>query len=373
MKVRNLCILIVAGTIALGSCDGTGGTKTHSAYKTPVVKKATSLVSPERSATYTVGDEVVVEVQVPDTLKVDSVQYYLRGRHVGTVSGSENMEDDAATEAGLYAFSIPTKEAAPGKAGVRARVWFGNDSETHSRQVELLSDVVPELYGYRVVNTYPHDIGAYTQGLVYYDGWLYEGTGYENQSTIRKVRLRNGEVIQSRNNASDIFGEGITIFDGKIYQLTYHAQICYVYDLNTFKEINKFYFQNKEGWGLTNSEDELIMSDGTHVLYFIDPGMFTVKRQIEVYNNEGPVTDLNELEYINGKIYANRYYTDEIVVIDPATGKEEARVDMKGLLSAKDRKPSTNVLNGIAWDSSNDRLFVTGKYWPKLFEIELVK
>ncbi len=186
------------------------------------------------------------------------------------------------------------------------------------------------------------------------------------------MRLSNGEVIQSRNNASDIFGEGITIFDGKLYQLTYKSQICFVYDLNTFEEVKKFYYQNKEGWGLTNSEDELIMSDGTNIIYFIDPDMFTVKRQIEVYNNEGPVKDLNELEYINGKIFANRYYTDEIVIIDPETGKEEGRVDMKGILSVKERKPGTNVLNGIAWDPVGERLFVTGKYWPKLFEIELV-
>jgi len=235
-----------------------------------------------------------------------------------------------------------------------------------------LSDIFPAQYRYKVINTYPHDVGAYTQGLIYYDGWLYEGTGNYNQSTVRKVRLSNGEVIQARNNASDIFGEGITIYNGRIYQLSYKAQICFVYDLNTLEEVQKYYYQNKEGWGLTNNEDELIMSDGTNVLYFLDPEMFTVNRQIEVYNNEGPVKDLNELEYIEGKIYANRYYTDEIVIIDPATGKEEARVNMKGILSIKDRKPSTNVLNGIAWDAENERLFITGKYWPKLFEIELV-
>ena len=203
---------------------------------------------------------------------------------------------------------------------------LSGSSETHSVQLELLSDIEPIQYSYRVMNSYPHDVGAYTQGLIDYDGWLYEGTGNYNQSSVRKVRLSNGEVIQSRNNASNIFGEGITIFEGKLYQLTYKSQVCFVYDLNTFEETKKFYYQNKEGWGLTNTEDELIMSDGTNVIYFIDPSMFTVKRQIEVYNNEGPVKDLNELEYINGKIYANRYYTDEIVIIDPETGKEEGRV-----------------------------------------------
>lgn len=361
MKRYQCITLILAGLFILVGCGRNGGSTKYSAKKTTAPQKITRLESPKRNTIYTVGDEITVKVNAPDSLSVDSVVYYFNGIQAATTAGNEP-------------YALSTRESNPGRAGVRAKIYFNDSlSETHSRQVELLSDIVPEQYGYRVVNTYPHDIGAYTQGLIYYDGWLYEGTGYENQSTIRKVRLQTGEVIQSRNNASEIFGEGITIYEGKIYQLTYRSQICFVYDLNTFKEINKFYFQNKEGWGLTNNADELIMSDGTHVLYFIDPGMFTVKRQIEVYNDEGPVSDLNELEYINGKIYANRYYTDEIVVIDPETGKEEARVDMKGLLSAKDRKPSTNVLNGIAWDPGKERLFVTGKYWPKLFEIELVK
>lgn len=361
MKQYPSIALLLAGLFVLVGCGRNEGTTKHSAKKTKAPQKITRLESPKRNTTYKVGDEIRVEVRVPDSLTVDSVVYYFNGIPAATMTGNEP-------------YALPTRESKPGFSGVRAKIYFNDTlSETHSRQVELLSDIVPEQYGYRIVNTYPHDIGAYTQGLIYYDGWLYEGTGNKNQSTIRKVRLQTGEVIQSRNNASEIFGEGITIFDGKIYQLTYHAQICYVYDLNTFKEINKFYFQNKEGWGLTSSADELIMSDGSHMLYFIDPDMFTVIRQIEVYNDEGPVSDLNELEYINGKIFANRYYTDEIVVIDPETGKEEARVDMKGLLSAQDRKPSTNVLNGIAYDAGNDRLFVTGKYWPKLFEIELVK
>lgn len=359
MKIFSIAILFLVSIGISGSCDRKAVNSVKSETNTPRVKKITDLELVNSSSKLIAGEDLSITINAPDTMKMDSVQIYFRGQLAGVYDGKSE-------------FKIETNGTNPGKAGIRTKVYFGSGkSETHSLQVEILSDIVPVNYRYLVKNVYPHDVGAYTQGLIIYDGWLYEGTGNYNQSTIRKVRLETGEVIQARNNSSDIFGEGITIFNGKIYQLTYKSQICFVYDLNTFDEINKFYFQNKEGWGLTNSKDELIMSDGTNILYFLDPDMFTVNRQIEVYNQEGPVTDLNELEYVKGKIYANRYYTDEIVIIDPLSGKEEGRVDMKGILSVKDRKPSTNVLNGIAWDPQQDRLFITGKYWPKLFEIEI--
>ncbi len=359
MKIYSIAVIFLISTLYSGSCDRKDTVQGKKAASISKDSKLTSLELPAGNAKVVTGDEIAVQISAPDTLKIDSVQVFFGGQLAGVFNGGEG-------------YSITTEGFNPGKVGLRTKVYFGNGiSETHSSQVIILSDIVPVTYSYRVVNSYPHDIGAYTQGLIFYDGWMYEGTGNYNQSTIRKVRYTNGEVIQSRNNASDIFGEGITIFNGRIFQLTYKSQICFVYDLNSFEEIQKYYFQNKEGWGLTNNEKELIMSDGTNILYFIDPEMFTVNRQIEVYNNEGPVDALNELEYIGGKIYANRYYTDEIVIIDPESGKEEGRVDMKGILEIKDRKPGTNVLNGIAWDSQQNRIFVTGKYWPKLFEIEI--
>jgi glutamine cyclotransferase len=360
MKIYSFAFLFILGSLTWGGCDSKRSGQRTTQRQAQKVTRITEMELPPRNASFTIGDQVPVYVAGPDTLEIDSLQLFFRGQQVGTFLEADTL-------------FVSTANMLPGMGGVRVKVFFdGGKDETHSRQVELVSDIVPARYTYKVINTYPHDVGAYTQGLIYYDGWLYEGTGNYNQSTVRKVRLGNGEVIQSRNNASDIFGEGITIYNGRIYQLSYKAQICFVYDLNTLEEVQKYYYQNKEGWGLTNNADELIMSDGTNILYFLDPEMFTVNRQIEVYNNEGPVKDLNELEYIDGKIYSNRYYTDEIVIIDPFTGKEEGRVDMKGILSIKDRKPSTNVLNGIAWDAENERLFITGKYWPKLFEIELV-
>ena len=193
-------------------------------------------------------------------------------------------------------------------------------------------------------------------------------------STVAKFvdpYLESGEIAQIRDLDPSLFGEGITVLGDRIYQLTYKSQVGFIYDRSSFEEIQKVYYQNREGWGLTHNGRELIMSDGTHVIYFLDPELFTVIRQIEVYSDEGPADSLNELEYINGKIWANRYYTDEIVIIDPETGKVEGRINLKGILKAADRKSSTDVLNGIAWDEAGDRVFVTGKFWPRLFEIRL--
>jgi len=190
-----------------------------------------------------------------------------------------------------------------------------------------------------------------------------------------RLGLTIPEVIDIARKIRDLdeslFGEGITVLGDRIYQLTYKSQVGFIYDRSSFQEIQKIYYQNREGWGLTHNGRELIMSDGSNVIYFLDPEMFTINRQIEVYTDEGPAESLNELEYIKGKIWANRYYTDEIVIIDPLTGKVEGRINLKGILKASDRKASTNVLNGIAWDEAGDRIFVTGKFWPKLFEIRL--
>jgi glutamine cyclotransferase len=173
--------------------------------------------------------------------------------------------------------------------------------------------------------------------------------------------------------SSDLFGEGITLLDGKIYQLTYRSQVGFVYDAETFEQLQKFYYQNLEGWGLCNNGSEIIMSDGTNNIYFIDPQYFTVNRKIEVYDNVSEVDSLNELELIDGTIYANRYMTNEIVLIDSQSGKITAKADMGGLLKQEDIRTETDVLNGIAWDKDQKRLFVTGKYWPKVFNVELIQ
>jgi len=232
------------------------------------------------------------------------------------------------------------------------------------------SDTTP-IYTYNIVNIYPHDRNAFTQGLVFEDGFLYEGTGLYEQSTLRRVELETGSVLQIRELPSQFFGEGITIYEDKIIQLTWQSHVGFIYDKDSFELLGEFNYST-EGWGITHDGNRLIMSDGTQTLYFLDPETFEVISQVEVLDSRGPVHSLNELEYVQGKIYANVWQTDRIAIIDPETGRVTGWVDLKGLLTEEDRSEPVDVLNGIAYDAEGDRLFVTGKLWPKLFEIELV-
>lgn len=229
----------------------------------------------------------------------------------------------------------------------------------------------PKLYTYRVLEEYPHDESAFTQGLVYQNHFFYEGTGMWGISNIRKVDPFSGQVVMQRNNPDDYFGEGITIFDGKIYQLTWLSKMGIIYSLANFDSLGSFTYPT-EGWGLTHDGEYLIMSDGSNILRFLDPVTFLEVKRIIVTDNGTPVYRLNELEYIKGKIFANIWFSDEIVIIDPASGDITGIIDLTGILPDSDRTPQTDVLNGIAWDEAEDRIFVTGKRWSRLYEIELV-
>jgi glutamine cyclotransferase len=224
-------------------------------------------------------------------------------------------------------------------------------------------------FRYKVVNTFPHDPQAFTQGLEFHDGYLYEGTGLKGKSSLRRVELRTGRILQIHRLPSEYFGEGITILGDKIFQLTWQNGVCFVYDRRTFRQIAQFRYDG-EGWGLTNDGMRLIMSDGSEVITFRDPDTFAEVRKITVRAQGRPVKNLNELEYIEGEIWANIWYSDIIARIDPSTGIVKAWVDMEGL-PVKDRDIEA-VMNGIAYDRQNKRLFVTGKNWDKLFEIELI-
>jgi glutamine cyclotransferase len=229
----------------------------------------------------------------------------------------------------------------------------------------------PPVYGYRVIRSYPHDRQAFTQGLVYEAGELYEGTGIRGHSSLRRVALETGIVRQERVLPEQYFGEGITIFGDRIIQLTWQSRIGFVYDKASFKLLQQFRYPT-EGWGITHDGSRLIMSDGTANLYFLEPQTFTEIDRIEVHDDQGPVVRLNELEYVRGDIYANVWQTNRIARIDLLTGRVAAWIDLAGLLSAADRQQRVDVLNGIAYDAENDRLFVTGKWWPKLFEMRIV-
>lgn len=229
----------------------------------------------------------------------------------------------------------------------------------------------PIAYTYRIVNIYPHDRNAFTQGLVFTDSILYEGTGLPGQSTIRKVDLETGQVLQQFNLADQFFGEGITIFGEQLIQLTFQEHVGFVYDKNSFEQVGQFAYPT-EGWGLTHDGQHLIMSDGTANLYFLDPDTFAEVGRVEAHDENGPILNLNELEYIHGEVYANVWRAHLIIRIDPKTGRVVGRINMNGLLTQADKTERVDVLNGIAYDAEGDRLFVTGKWWPKLFEIELV-
>ncbi len=232
------------------------------------------------------------------------------------------------------------------------------------------ADAIP-VYSYRVVNAYPHDRGAFTQGLVFENGVLYEGTGLRGRSTLRKVALATGDSLQVRELAAQFFGEGVTIYGDKIIQLTWQSGVGFVYDKNSFELWREFHYAT-EGWGITFDGKRLIMSDGTSTLRFLDPETFAEVGRIEVSDDDGPVSGLNELEYVKGEIYANVWQTDRIAMIAPRTGQVTGWIELKGLLSPEDYGETVGVLNGIAYDAENERLFVTGKLWPRLFEIELV-
>jgi glutaminyl-peptide cyclotransferase len=228
------------------------------------------------------------------------------------------------------------------------------------------------IYGYEVVHTWPHNPNAYTQGLVFHDGKLLESTGQVGRSSLRRVELETGKVLQKVDVPEPYFAEGITLLKGKIYQLTWQHQLGFIYDASTLEKIGKFNYQG-EGWGLTNDGQSLILSDGSHRLRFLDPDNFQVRKTIAVLDGTRAILELNELEYVQGEIYANIWHADRIARIDPQTGRIVGWIDLTGLLARGEVHDEEAVLNGIAYDETNGRLFVTGKLWPKLFEVRVTR
>ncbi|MFL6229624.1 MAG: glutaminyl-peptide cyclotransferase [Pyrinomonadaceae bacterium] len=227
-------------------------------------------------------------------------------------------------------------------------------------------------YGYEIKNVYPHDRAAFTQGLIFKDGILWESTGQFGSSSLRKVELKTGKVLKLISVPREYFAEGMTVFHDKVFQLTWQNHKGFTYAPGDFTKTGEFQYTG-EGWGLTHDSESLIMSDGTNQIRFLDPDTFAVRRTISVFENGQPLRELNELEYVKGEIYANVWQTDRIVRIDPHDGRLTGTIDLTGLLPPADQAADTDVLNGIAYDEATDRLFVTGKLWPKLFEIRLVK
>ena len=227
------------------------------------------------------------------------------------------------------------------------------------------------LYSYRVMNVYPHDINAWTQGIVFEDGYLYESTGLPGRSSLRKIELVSGKICKIYQLPASYFGEGLTLWHEKLIQLTWKSRVGFVYNKRSFKKQIEFRYPT-EGWGITHNGMFWIISDGTATLRFYDPETFVEVNRIKVHDQETPIGFLNELEYIQGEIYANVWKTDYIAKISPNSGKVVGWIDLSGLLSIEDRKGQASVLNGIAYDALGDKIYVTGKFWPKLFEIKVI-
>ena len=311
----------------------------------------------------TLNSDVTVSLTEENNKEITNVQFYINGKEHKSNGNS---------------ITFSTAQLGVGKHAISALVFYPGKTKKINNSVVVLADKAPEVYTYEIVDSYPHDTEAYTQGLEYYNGFLYETTGRKGQSSLRKVDIKTGQVLQKLDLDKQYFGEGMTIFNDKIYWLTWQAKKGFVYDLESFTLQKEFNYGNSvEGWGLTNNGSELIKSDGTNKIWFLDPETLLEKKSIQVYTNKYAVDDLNELELIGNKLYANKYQQNAIVIIDIKTGVIEGIADLNGLKEEMEKTqklvPQDEVLNGIAYDAENDRLFVTGKNWSKLFEIKLIK
>jgi glutamine cyclotransferase len=243
------------------------------------------------------------------------------------------------------------------------------------KQMQKIADMErPEVKTYKIeiVNKFPHNTNSFTQGLLWHKGFLYEGTGLHGQSGIQKDELKTGKILKAKYNSADIFGEGITLYKNKIYQITWQNEKCFVYDFNSFEKIDEFSYSG-EGWGITNYEDNLIMSNGSNILNVVSPDDFKLIKSIYVTDNSKPVMNLNELEYIKGEIWANIWTKDIVAIIDPKTAKVRAYIDLSLLNTYINHNERRDVLNGIAYDKENDKIYVTGKLWDYIFEIKLTE
>ncbi|WKD84845.1 hypothetical protein KCTC32516_00179 [Polaribacter huanghezhanensis] len=345
MRLSKYISLLAISFILFTSCND--------AYKFKLTTTKKLVINQEATATLT----------EKNNKPIDSIQFFVNGKRVASKGNT---------------ITFGTKELGVGKFTVTALVFYPEKTKKINNSIEVLSNVEPAIYSYKLINTYPHDKTSYTQGLEFYNGFLYETTGKKGKSVLRKIELKTGKVLQETKLDKKYFGEGMTILNGNIFWLTWQARKGFVYDLETFKQKSEFsYTWSNEGWGLTNDGTHLIKSDGTDKIWFLDPITLKEKKSIQVYTNKYSLKELNEIEYINGKIYANKWQQNSIVIIDAKTGIVEGVANLSGLKKEIEKTQTLanqdEVLNGIAYDKETGRIFITGKHWGKLFEIELVK
>lgn len=331
---------------ALGETAGKPGIKFKSPYRGQVIKT---------------GELVPLKISLSRRYAVpDSIQYLIDTTRIGATLNSK----------GTFIWEVPIMKVGP--HSITAKVYASSRNiQTLSTQVLIYPGTPAIEYSYKVIKEYPHDKEAYTQGLLFDQNDILESTGLKGKSTLRRINSQTGKVLTMVNLPDTVFGEGIATFDDKIVQVSWQEQTAFQYEKNTFSLQKKINYLYKEGWGLTYDGNHLILSDGSENLYFVDKTTFSEINRISVYDDQGPVRNLNELEYIDGEVWANVYFSDVVVRIDPQTGIVKGKINLAGILKPEDRTKDTNVLNGIAYNPQTKTIWVTGKNWPKLFEIKL--
>lgn len=287
-------------------------------------------------------------------LPVDSISYTLSGQKINETTILESFK--------------------LGKQTIEATIYTGNKKEIANSVITILNNESPKVYGYKILNEYPHDITSYTQGIEFLNDTLYESTGQYKESKLRKVNYRTGEIIKNIDLANEYFGEGLTILKNKVYQLTWQKGTGFVYDVNSFEKLSSFKYGNsKEGWGLCNDNKTLYKSDGTEKIWLLNPETLVEEDFIQVYTNKGKIVGINEMEWIDGNIYANRYQKDGVAIINPKNGAVIGVIDFSPLKKLVTQHKGLDVLNGIAYNPTNKTIFVTGKRWDKIFEVEVIE
>ena len=356
--MKRICYLLL---FVLAGCSGS---KENNAAKKeiPVSKNYITVLSPRQNDELTIGENVFLQLSANDSIAFDSIVCFLNDKLLITEYGNNSN---------FIKKNITLATDKTGTNTLKIISYFNNEHETDFVSLHLLSDIIPVNKKYTVINTYKHGTDSYTQGLVYKDGYIYEGTGNWGKSRIMKYKPDEHKILNQVNLSSDYFGEGIEVIDDNIYQITWRSQKGFVYDKNTFEKTREFRYPYYEGWGLTYDGTNLLMTDGTNKVYFLDKNYFSEIKTIEVYDNNGPVKYLNELEFVNGTLYANVYQKNYIVGINTNSGKVIEKIDLSDILPEKDKYENIDVLNGMAYNPEKNTWYITGKNWPVLFEIRV--
>ncbi|MBA6151174.1 glutaminyl-peptide cyclotransferase [Gelidibacter maritimus] len=341
MSSTKLFIITVLSLFFLTCGDNPNGKKSNFSISTDAKNNTTTL-----------GETVKLSVENPKNKSISNISYKL---------------DETPIEENFKVTNL-----ALGVHKITATVTYGETTEETSTNLTVLNDVAPKIYSYKILNEYPHDITSYTQGLEFHDDVLYESTGQYGKSKLRKVDYKTGKVLKNINLTNQYFGEGLTIMNNNIYQLTWKENIGFIYNLDTFEKTGSFnYGKSKEGWGLCNDGEVIYKTDGTNKIWKLNTETLAEEDYIQIYTNTGKIDKLNELEYIEGKIYANIYQRNGVLIINPENGAVEGVIDFSPLQKLVKQHPSLDVLNGIAYNPTTKTIFVTGKEWDKLFEVEV--